>query len=162
MENTNEKQVTGVEIAKPVNSELGRTADPVVDYVQTVELTADNMAEVGKQLDAAQAMPFDLTEGYWSPSKMGETKKILLQGVRTVNYLREETGEVIELETAYMVEVVEGVAKTVTNASWKLVKALKAFKPGSAFLLTYLGKQKNRSNQNSSDTFSIKPLMIKQ
>ncbi len=158
-----QKQETGLEISNPVDYKPAKAADPVVDYVQTVALDASNIAEMEKQMTAAEPMPFDLTEGYWNPGSnnaVGESKKIIFQGIKNINYLREETGETLELETAYMIELKDGVAKTVTNASWKLVKALRNFKTGSAFLITYTGKIKNKTNGNFSDSWSIKPLLI--
>jgi hypothetical protein len=160
-----QKQETGVEIANPQNQSMVQHNEPAIDYVQTLFLGAGNINEVEKQLNDAQPMPFDLTEGYWNPGStnaVGEAKKLLFQGVKNLSYMREETGEVLELETAYMIEVKDGVARTVTNASWKLVKALKSFKAGSAFLITYTGKLKNKTNGNFSDSWSIKPLLIKQ
>jgi len=160
-----EKQEVGVEIARPENHAMAQTNDPATDYVQTLFLGAGNISDVERQLNAAQPMPFDLTEGYWNPGSnnaVGESKKIIFQGIKNLSYMREETGEVLDLETAYMIEIKDGVAKTVTNASWKLVKALRNFKPNSTFLITYTGKTKNKTNGNFSDSWSIKPLIINQ
>jgi hypothetical protein len=128
--------------------------------VQTIDISGGNIAEIEKQLEASEAAPFELTDGYWTPEKLGESKKVLLKEIKSMKFLA-QTGEEVELETACLVEIKDGVAKNITNAGWRLVKSLKNFNPGSAFLITYLGKRKNSQNQNMSDDWSIKPLMIK-
>lgn len=136
------------------------------DIIQTVDLSkkdlsAKELKEMETAIANAEALPIDLTEGYWTPQNAGETKKLLFQKVVVENYVDEKTSEVIALETAHFTELEDGVAKVVKNASWRLVKAVQSMNPGSVLMVIYNGKKKNSTNSNMSDVWIVKPLVLK-
>lgn len=113
-------------------------------------------------LDEAVEYPVDLLSEYWTPANAGERKNLYFAKIDSRSVIGEK-GEIKELTTAYFIEKKNGIAKSVANASRRLVGALQDahVEPGMAVSITYLGKQKNKTNSFSSDNWSIKPLMIK-
>ena len=110
-----------------------------------------------------QTMPFDLMSDYWTPEKAGESKRLVFDTVRTRMVKDMQTGEAIELDCAFFFERSdEGQVKTVCNGSKRLIGVIEAYniQRGAPMLITYMGKQKNRTNSFFSDIWSVKPLII--
>lgn len=109
------------------------------------------------------AMPFDLMSDYWTPEKAGESKRLVFDTIRTRMVKDMQTGEPIELQCAFFLERSEnGEVKTVCNGSRRLVGVIESYdiQRGAPMLITYMGKQKNRTNSYHSDIWSVKPLII--
>lgn len=106
--------------------------------------------------------PLDLMADYWSPETPGESKRVLFTEIRQRMILDQASGEQIELESAYFLEQVEGDWRVVSNGSKRLVAALvnRGVKPGTALLIKYLGKLKNKTNNFKSDNWSVKTLIL--
>ncbi len=114
-------------------------------------------------LSKADVFPFDLMADYWTPEGTGESKRVHFDRIAERAVADQQTGETIDLECAFFLEQQGGgELKTVSNGSKRLVGALQAYniQKGTPLLITYLGKRKNRTNQFSSDVWSIKPLRI--
>ena len=115
-------------------------------------------------LDTAAIIPLDLSSAYWTPLNKGESKRVYFDRVETVQYSDPQDEDVvIELETAFFFEKVNGVTKRFSNAGKRLVAVFQNnhLERGTPVLITYLGKKKNSTNQFLSDDWSVKPLMIK-
>ena len=126
-----------------------------------------SVVDLGKgtipDLSKAATMPFDLMSDYWTPEKVGESKRVVFDTVRTRMVKDMQTGEPIELECAFFFErSPEGQVKTVCNGSKRLLGVIESYdiQRGAPMLITYMGKQKNRTNSFFSDIWSIKPLII--
>lgn len=110
-------------------------------------------------LEQAEAAPFDLMSDYWSPEVIGEKKRVLFDKIETTEVPDQVTGEVLELECAFFFVKENGQVKRIRNGSKRLVGALLRMPPRTALEIKYLGKKKNKNNANSSDNWSITPLV---
>lgn len=112
----------------------------------------------------AETLPFDLMSDYWSPTQVGEIRNVLFDRIQDMDVPDPKTGEVIELPCAFFFwQEKEGMPiKSIRNGSKKLVGALQAWNlPRLAPLeIRYVGKVKNSTNSNYSDSWSIKPKRI--
>jgi hypothetical protein len=118
-------------------------------------------------LDESETLPFDLMADYWTPTAIGESKKMFFDKIGIRKVLDQKTGELIELECAFFLEQVKDgkgnvEVKSVSNGAKKLVSAIEGndIHRGTPLLVTYLGKKKNVSNSQMSDQWSIKPLIL--
>lgn len=113
-------------------------------------------------LDKAETYPYDLMADYWTPESKLESKRVFFDRISKRQVLDQQTGEVMELECAFFVEVIKGDAKSVSNGSKRLVGAIQAnqIQRGTPLLITYLGKKKNATNAYQSDSWSLKVLKI--
>jgi hypothetical protein len=129
----------------------------------SMQLTSVDLTKPLPNLENAQQVPFDLMADYWTPEVPGESKRMFFDriGVRGVKDLT--TDEVIELECAFFLEQVNGEVKSISNGSKRLVGAIQAngIKRGTPLEVKYLGKKKNKTNSFQSDSWSVKPLIIK-
>ncbi len=121
---------------------------------------ANPLPDLGK----AQAAPLELGGEYWTPESIGETRRAFFNEIRIENAINEQSGETVELATAYFVWQVDGTNKVFRNASKRLVGVLEAcqVKSGAALEITYLGKRRNKNNSYMSDNWSVKPLIIEE
>lgn len=139
-----------------------QTVETQTDGVlQVVDMGSVNAVAMEEALNKAEALPFELTPNYWTPTMQGECRKLVFSKIVNEKYQDTKTDETIELETAHFTEFKEGVAQVVKNAGWRLVKAVRDFQPGTILMITYLGKKKNSTNSFMSDSWSVKPLLIK-
>lgn len=67
---------------------------------------------------------------------------------------------------AYFVEPVDGRKRVVRQASRRLTSVFENFqktiRPGMAFEITYMGKERNATNSFMSDRWAIVPLKVEQ
>lgn len=115
-------------------------------------------------LEGAEAAPIELSSEYWTPTTPGETKKVLFHRIGITPVLSNDgSGEVIDLECAFFFVKENGAIKQISNGSKRLVGALQAFNVqyGAALEIRYEGKKRNKSNSFMSDSWVIKPLVIK-
>lgn len=116
-------------------------------------------------LEDAEVAPIDLMADYWTPENPGESKRMFFDRIdmRMVRVMNGGNEELIELESAFFIEPVNGTVRSVSNASKRLVGTLQAnnIKQGAALLVTFLGKKANSTNSFKSDNWSVKPLIIR-
>ena len=130
--------------------------------VQTIDLSGDIPS-----LKEAKELPVDLCGNYWSPVNPGEFKKVIFLDIKPQKVLSQSNGELIDLDCVIFAEQNEnGDLTTTINGSVRLVGALQPYfedgiiKKGTMLKITYMGRKKNKTNANSSDNWSIKPLRI--
>ena len=145
---------------------------------QSTEIaTTDNNAFVAQQIDLkgalpdlnkADQMPIDLCGNYWTPEAIGETKRVFFVKIEPQKVMSSDSSDVIDLECAVFLEQApDGSVRTITNGSKRLVGVLETYTMqgilghGTPLQITYMGKKKNKSNSHMSDSWSIKPLIIK-
>ena len=116
-------------------------------------------------LSEAREGPADLTSEYWTPEKEGEFKLVFFQNIESSIYEDQNTGEEVELPCAIMIEQKADLSLvTIRNGGKRLVAALEEAEAsekiaaGTPLKITFLGKQKNKTNSNMSDRWSIRPL----
>lgn len=126
------------------------------------DLTSGNLPNLQDQFDA---IPLDLMADYWTPVEVGESKRVFFTEIKERPVLDQNTGEILDLECAFFIEQTpKGDLVQTSNGSKRLVGALisNQVPKGTALLITYLGKKKNKNNAFSSDNWSVKPLIIRQ
>jgi hypothetical protein len=126
-----------------------------------------NLNETLPDLTRAKVINADLTSEYWTPSTLGEEKRCFFQSIEPSTYTDEKTGEAIELPCVIVIAQDEkGNVKTIRNGSRRLVACIEdAFNvgtiaKGTPLVITYNGKEKNKSNSYMSDRWSVKPLFV--
>ncbi|RNC66440.1 hypothetical protein [Proteiniphilum sp. X52] len=154
---------TDMAVIRPRTTEIASTDNNVFE-TQKIDLN-------GKlpDLQNANEMPIDLCGNYWTPEKEGEVKRLYFVEIKPQKVLSSSgTGEIIDLDCAVFLEQrPDGTVQTITNGSRRLVGVLESYMlqgvigHGTPLQITYMGKRKNKSNNFSSDSWSIKPLIIK-
>lgn len=145
------------------NNEIEKIEKQSYD-LPSIDLTQNDLPD----LNTATELPIDLGGSYWTPESAGESKRVFFieiksQKVQSFN----DPNDIIDLDCVVMAEQdSEGVLKTIFNGSRRLVGALEQYvesgmiKNGTPLKITYHGKRKNKTNSNSSDNWSIRPLII--
>lgn len=132
--------------------------------IQTADLSTSDLPS----LEDAQELPVDLCGNYWTPEHAGEFKKMFFVEIKPQKVLSATgTGELIDLDCATFLEQTEdGTIQTVTNGSRRLVGILEQYvsngiiRNGTPLKITYMGKRKNKTNNFTSDSWSVKPLRM--
>lgn len=132
--------------------------------VQTADLSSNSLPS----LKDAQELPIDLCGNYWTPEMPGEFKRMFFVEIKSQKVLSaNNTGELIDLDCATFLEQSEdGTIQTVTNGSRRLVGILEQYvengliRNGTPLKITFMGKRKNKTNNFSSDSWSVRPLRI--
>lgn len=144
----------------PVISEDNQSQLPAKSETGLQPLDLENISA----LHTAEAAPFDLMADYWSPEQPGESRRVLFDRIQLEDVVDQQSGEIIELNCAYFFyqEKPDGPVKRIRNGSKRLVGALENYnmKSGTALLIKYLGKKRNKNNSNMSDYWSITPLIV--
>lgn len=141
-----------------MNEKINDLENPAA-LVPNAEVFAGRLPDLSK----AEPSPLELNGEYWTPSEIGEKRRMFFKDLRVEQVIDQKTGENIELLVAYFVEpLADGKRHVVRQASRRLTAVFENYsdsiRPGMAFEITYRGKQKNKSNSNYSDTWSIVPL----
>lgn len=138
------------EIIKPTNNQI-----------------VPGLADLSKlpDLSKAEVAPTELLGEYWTPSEVGETKRVFFAGFSSQSVIEQATGEERDLDIVQFVErQPDGSFRTLRNGSARLVGVFSQFAkdltPGNAFEITYLGKKKTNTGK-FADSWSVKPLIIK-
>lgn len=132
--------------------------------IQTADLSKNELPS----LSDAQEMPIDLCGNYWTPEIPGESKRVFFVEIKSQKVLSATgNGELIDLDCAtFLEQTKDGTIQTVTNGSRRLVGMLEQYvengfiKNGTPLKITFMGKRKNKTNNFSSDSWSVKPLRI--
>ena len=115
-------------------------------------------------LGEAEVLPIDMMTDYWTPEEKGETKRIFFNEIRDRDVLDKDSGEVFKLTCAYFMEKQEdGSYKTICNGSKRLVGVFEGsdITKYAPFEIVYMGKKSNSTNSFKSDSWSVKPLIIR-
>lgn len=138
------------EITKPTNNQI-----------------VPGLADLSKlpDLSKAEVAPTELLGEYWTPSEIGETKRVFFAGFSSQSVIEQATGEERDLDIVQFIEKqADGSFRTLRNGSARLVGVFSQFAkeltPGNAFEITYLGKKKTNTGK-FADSWSVKPLIIK-
>ena len=115
-------------------------------------------------LSKATPAPLPINGEYWSPSSIGESKRMFFKELRMETVIDAKSGQDVELKVAYFVEPVEGKKpRIIRQGGIRLTSVFDSFVkagrivPGMAFEITYDGKQKTGTG-NFVDTWTITPL----
>lgn len=131
------------------------------DKLTVSDFFANKLADLSK----AEAAPLELTGEYWTPETVGEVRRMYFNELRSEVTTDPASGKDVDLMVAYFVEVVGGDKRVVRQASRRLTGVLESLSDriieGTPLEITYLGKKKNKTNSFLSDSWSIKPLIIK-
>ena len=116
-------------------------------------------------LAKAEVSPTELLGEYWTPTEVGETKRVFFAGFSTQSVIEQATGEERDLDIVQFIErQPDGTYRTLRNGSARLVGVFSQFakdlKPAQPFEITYLGKKKTNTGK-FADSWSVKPLIIK-
>ncbi|MBV7531320.1 hypothetical protein [Chitinophaga sp. sic0106] len=116
-----------------------------------------------EDLSTADVLPFDLMSDYWSPSEIGESKRVYFDSIKQRMGKDMQSDAPVELSCAFFYEKTEDGAQTIVNGSKRLVGLIEALQiqRGTALLITYMGKKKNATNNFMSDQWSVRPLILK-
>ncbi len=108
-------------------------------------------------LESLEVASVDLSQEYWTPSEVGEKKRMIFAGVSERVVLDQKTNEEILLPCAVFVVPGADGHKTIVNGSKRLVAVFEngSIANGTPVQVTYTGKKKNRTNGNQSDTWSV-------
>ena len=113
-------------------------------------------------------MPIDLSSSYWTPEIEGESIRGFYQRIESSTYTNEKTGETIELPCVIILAQNEkGDITTLRNGSKRLVASIEEavndgrITIGMPLLITFIGKEKNKTNPYMSDRWSVKPLLVR-
>lgn len=118
-------------------------------------------------LHQLEASPRELSSEYWTPETEGEYKVGVVLEIKSEIY-ENESGEQVELPCVIMLSQEEdGTFNTIRNGSKRLVATIEnAIENGAIQFgntpvrISYIGKQKNKTNSFRSDKWSVKPLII--
>ncbi|OWP86652.1 hypothetical protein BWK60_07680 [Flavobacterium covae] len=142
-----------------MNTEIVKTENKAL--VQSFDLSKEL-----PNLEDAKVLPMDLSSEYWTPETPGESKLCFFQEIKLSTYTDTNTGETIDLPCVILLEQKDKVLKTIRNGSKRLVASIEdaitqgKVAQGSPLKIEFLGKEKNSTNANKSDRWSIKPLLI--
>ena len=113
--------------------------------------------------DAFEGQMPDLSKAQPAPL---EIRRMFFMELRSEKSIDEQSGQDIDLLVAYFVEPVDGRKRVVRQASRRLTAVFENFqktiRPGMAFEITYLGKERNATNSFMSDRWAIVPLKVEQ
>lgn len=106
-------------------------------------------------LSTYKPIGLNLSATYWSPSNVGDTKRLLFMEIKTITHVNEETGEAKDLPTAVLVD--PSTKEVIHQGSARLVAIFQRenTKPLTPVHITYKGKVKNSTNQFSSDAWEV-------
>lgn len=133
--------------------------------VPSVDLSSKDLPD----LASGRELPADLTSQYWTPEEPGEFKLVFFQRIEECTYVDQETGDVIKLPCAILLEQKrdeERSLQTIRNGAKRLVAALEealnngSIEVGTPMKITFTGKERNKTNSFMSDRFSIRPLSL--
>lgn len=110
-------------------------------------------------LDELEIASCDLSQEYWTPTKEGESRRLVFAGIHVREVPDQKTLNPISLQCAVFLMPGKTAEehKTVVNGSKRLVAVFENgdVKEGTPLLVTYKGKKKNATNGNMSDSWSV-------
>lgn len=137
---------------------------------KVAENTGANLANVKElpNLHQVEVSQRELSSEYWTPEKEGEYRVGVLLEIKEESYKHETSGDTIMLPCVIMLAQNEDLTfSTIRNGSKRLVATIEsAVESGEVVYgktpvrISYLGKQRNKTNSFSSDKWSVKPLIF--
>ena len=111
-------------------------------------------------LEHAKPIGLNLSATYWSPTVVGETRRLYFIELKPITQINDDTGEVKHLNTAVMVD--PATKEVIHQGSARLVGIFEREhpEPMTAYQITYRGKVKNSTNQFSSDAWDVYMLNV--
>lgn len=118
----------------------------------------------GNLEDDYEVASVDMVQEYWYPQEVGESKRMVYWEI-ALRKCADQSGNEIELECAVFVipDSENGNHQMIANGSKRLVAVFENsdVKQGSPVLVTYKGRQANKTNSNQSDHWSVQLLQKK-
>lgn len=136
-------------------AELSNTSSELAVF----DPTSGTIPDLGK----AEASPISDVSEYWTPEEIGETKRVFFDCMAIEDVEDPETGEVRKLPAVILWEQKDGELRKVSNSSARLVGHFNRsnYINGTPLQITYKGKERNKNNSYSSDTWDVHRLIIK-
>lgn len=125
--------------------------------LKKVDLSAKSLPDLSK----AETADYQFGMDYWNPVE-GEVKRVFFAGFDEQKVPALDGNGAIDLRVAMFVEVVSGEKTMICNGAVRLVSNLEMHdvQVGTPLQITYQGKKKNKTNNYSSDQFTIVPLNV--
>lgn len=153
---------TAVVVAENTSVEVARKAP-----IQTVSIDVQGLsgADDIPDLDEMPTVPMSLSSEYWTPETEHEgmrtdksQRNMFFLGVTTTTDVDQETGEQKTMKAAYFLWKKNGTVLRVRNATARLIGTMQDnnIPVGQGVEVTYLGKEKNKTNSFSSDKWDVK------
>ena len=136
-----------------------------LEVSQTAEFNVGDVKALAKNLqkiNSAVRKPVGAIPVYWSPVE-GEVKRVVFLKIAENFQIPDynDMEKTVEKDTAVMLEVNGEVATLLICASTRLVSFFRDFgKEGGAYEVVYVGKMKNKTNNNLSNHFEVYPLSV--
>jgi len=135
--------------------------------IQTVSIDVNGLsgADDIPDLDTMPTVPMSLSSEYWTPEAEHEgmrteksQRNMFFLGVITTTDVDQDTGEQKTMKAAYFLWKRNGVVLRVRNATARLIGTMQDnnIPVGQGVEVTYLGKEKNKTNSFSSDKWDVK------
>lgn len=115
-------------------------------------------------LSTAQVASVDLSDEYWSPKAVGESKRMIFMGIEVRKAPdHQDKSKAVELPCAVFIEPLPSGPATVINGSVRLKAVFEnnEIDAGTPVQVTYKGKKTNRTNANQSDSWGVQLLKVK-
>ena len=130
---------------------------------QTKEAALSLQLDKLPDIETAPVAPVDILGEYWSPTEIGESKRVYFLGFSSQISIDRQTGEDVELNIVQFLERGPNDFHTIRNASSRLYgtfeQMARDLKSGQPFLITYLGKKKTATG-NLMDNWKVQPIII--
>lgn len=135
--------------------------------VPAVDLMSDNLPNLHNE-EESFVVPLELGSSYWKP-EVGEVQRGFIQEISIQKF--PDQNDQTKMVDVKVVELIAQDSKKNTqkimNGGKRLVSVVEAamksgkLVPGNPVEITYLGKEKNATNNKESGSWSIKPIAIK-
>jgi len=148
---------------EPVTESLSVTDAAAAPEIEDSWLEVHEMNGETPDLDAAEVVPIQLASNYWTPTGIGEKKRVFFDAIKMVASVDTQTGEQFNSPCAFFYEKKDGKMLSIRNQSKRLVGILEGARVerGNALEIIYLGKKRNSTNAFSADDWSVQPLTFK-
>ncbi len=137
---------------------------PMIASQATVNqtLNIDPHANTWSDLEKVKVKPLNLDVEYWRPEVEGESKTLVFMELREGDSIPDfnDPENVVEKDCAYLVEKQGDSLQVIRTGSRRLVTASRNFMIGDVYQITFMGKRKNRTNNNLSNFFAIQAVSL--
>jgi len=137
-----------------------------LEVSQTTEFNVNDASSLVlslKQLSKAKRKPIGAMPLFWSPEKKGEEKRVIFLEIAKDFEIPDYNNmkKTVQKDVVAFLEVREEKAHLLTCASTRLVSFFKSTgKKGDAYEVVFVGKLKNKTNNNLSNHFEIFPVEV--
>lgn len=131
----------------------------MTEETKAVATTGNNTEIISEvpDLEKHEVASMDLVAEYWSPEAEGETRRMIFYGVEKRMVQDYNTKQPKEIDCAVFVEQHRGLTRLVINGSARLIGVFEngGVDRGTPVEVTFVGKKKNKTNQNLSNDWSV-------